>query len=82
MQKKIPSQLVGSSHYWAGIFFCIQVVQVIMKIVTPCFNRLTRAFYAGMVKRVLFNKCGDRALNFKVYLVNTSLSVKYNKTLN
>ena len=29
----------GSSHRWAGIFVCIQVTYVIMKIVTLCFNR-------------------------------------------
>ena len=29
----------GSSHRWGGIFFCVQVICVIMKIVTPCFNR-------------------------------------------
>ena len=30
----------------------------------------------------LFNKCVDRALNFKeMYFANTSSSVKYNKTL-
>ena len=30
---------------WSGIFFCVQVIYVIVKIVTPCFNRL--AFLAG-----------------------------------
>ena len=29
----------GSSHCWAGILFCIQVIYVIVKIVTPCFTR-------------------------------------------
>ena len=54
MQKKVPSQLVCGSHgafldcMLAGVevttglrFFCIQVVYVIVKIVTPCFNRLS-----------------------------------------
>ena len=27
------------SHSQAGSFFCIQVIYVIVKIVTPCFNR-------------------------------------------
>ena len=29
----------GSSHHWAGIIFCVHVIYVIVKNVTPYFNR-------------------------------------------
>ena len=41
----------GLSHRWAGIFFCVQVIYVIMKIVTPCFNR------PSLLSRSLVGQC-------------------------
>ena len=63
MQKKISSVPVsvwqGSSHRWAGIFFCVQVIYVIMKIVTPCFNR------PSLLSRSLVGQCTGQ-LNWTV----------------
>ena len=62
MQKKsCPSQCVApmvhaqigvhSSHCWAGIFFCVQVIYVIVEIVIPCFNR------PSLLSRSLVGQC-------------------------
>ena len=54
MQKKVSSRLLCDSHdacldsMLPGVhvtaaldFFCVQVIYVIVKIMTPCFNRLS-----------------------------------------
>ena len=51
----------GLSHHYAGIFFCFEVIYVIVKMVTPCFHM------PSLLSSSLVGQCTEKTGKYTIH---------------